>query len=55
MITVALPLSAGTMTMLGSPFRVWRALRCSVDKLALGGFACRRAALTPSLSVSDEL
>ena len=29
--------------MLGSPLRVWRALRCSVDKLALCGFACHRA------------
>ena len=41
--------------MLGSSLRVWRAFRCSVDKLALGGFACRRAALTPSLSVSADL
>ena len=27
------------MTMLGSSWRVWRAFRCWVDRLALGGFA----------------
>ena len=43
------------MTMLGSSWRAWRAFRCWVDRLALGGFAFRRAALTPSLSVSADL
>ena len=51
---MALPLSAGMMTMLVSSFRLWRALCCWADRLGLSGFACRRAALTPSLSVSAD-
>ena len=55
MTAVAFPLSGASMTMSGSLRRLCRAWHCCTDSLGLGGLACLRAALTPSLSQSAEM
>ena len=52
MITVALPLSDGTITILVSPLRPLVVLHCWRVRFGFGGFACQRALLTPSLRAS---